>query len=73
MYSPIGRGLKDRVKGLTDRRRCPVPLDDVVDELNASLRGWSGFFHFRNSSNVFRNVKMQAEERLRSICADDIN
>lgn len=58
--------LKDRIKGLTDRRRCPVPLVDVVTELNTSLRGWTGYFHFRNSSNVFRNVKMQVEERFRT-------
>lgn len=49
--------LKDRVKQLTDRRRCPVPLDDVMEELNTSLRGWTGYFHHRNSSNIFRNVK----------------
>lgn len=50
--------LKDRVKQLTDRRRCPVPLDCVMNELNASLRGWTGYFHQRNSSKIFRNVKM---------------
>ncbi len=58
--------LKDRIKGLTDRRRCPVPLVDVVTELNASLRGWTGYFHYRNSSNVFRSARMQVEERLRT-------
>ena len=59
-------GGKDRVKRITDRRRCPVPLSDIVTELNASLRGWTGYFHSQNSSNVFRNVKMQVEERLRT-------
>ena len=58
--------LKDRVKQLTDRCRGPVPLDDIMIELNASLRGWTGYFHYRNSSNVFRCVKMQVEERLRT-------
>lgn len=58
--------LKDRAKQLTDRRRCPVPLDDMMKELNNSLRGWSGYFHYRNSSKVFGNVKMQVEERLRT-------
>lgn len=58
--------LKDRVKRLTDRRRCPIPLDDVMKELNNSLRGWTGYFHYRNSSNVFRNIKMQVEERVRT-------
>jgi len=57
---------KDRVKQLTDRRRCPVPLDHVMNELNASLRGWTGYFHHRNSSKVFRNVRMHVEERLRT-------
>ena len=37
-----------------------------MTELNASLRDWAGYFHYRNSSNVFRNVKMQVEERLRT-------
>jgi RNA-directed DNA polymerase len=39
---------------------------EVVTELNASLRGWTGYFHYRNSTNVFRNAKMQIEERLRT-------
>ena len=58
--------LKDRVKGLTDRRRCPIPLVEVVTELNTSLQGWTGYFHYRNSSTVFRNAKRQVEERLRT-------
>ncbi len=58
--------LKDRVKQLTDRRRTPIPLGKVIEELNTSLRGWTGYFHYQNSSNVFRNVKMQVEERLRT-------
>jgi hypothetical protein len=37
-----------------------------MNELNASLRGWTGYFHHRNSSKVFRNVRMHVEERLRT-------
>ena len=65
-YKRSAQRLKDRVKGITDRRRCAVPLTDIMTELNASLRGWTGYFHYRNSSNVFRDVKMQVEERLRT-------
>jgi len=58
--------IKDRVKGLTTRNRCPIPLEDVVGDLNTSLRGWSGYFHHGNSSTVFDKVKMHAEESLRT-------
>lgn len=58
--------IKERIKQQTDRRLTPVPLADVVRNMNASLRGWVGYFHYRNSSKVLGKVKMQAEERLRT-------
>ena len=33
--------------------------------MNASLRGWTGYFHYRNSSGVLEKVKTHAEECLR--------
>ena len=57
--------IKERIKQQTDRRLTPVPLSDVVRNMNASLRGWVGYFHYRNSSKVLGKVKTQAEERLR--------
>jgi hypothetical protein len=41
-------------------------MDEVVRDMNRTLRGWSGYFHFRNSSAVFLKVKRHAEERLRN-------
>ncbi len=35
-------------------------------KLNASLRGWVGYFHYRNSSKVLDKVKTHAENRLRN-------
>lgn len=58
--------IKERMKQQTDRRLTPVPLGDVVQNMNASLRGWVGYFHYRNSSKVLDKVKTQAEERLRT-------
>jgi group II intron reverse transcriptase/maturase len=58
--------VKDRMKILTDRRRTPIPLDDLVSEVNRSLRGWSGYFHYRNSTAVFGHVKWHVEERMRT-------
>ena len=34
--------------------------------VNASLRGWVGYFHYRNSSQVLGKVRTYAEERLRT-------
>lgn len=32
-----------RVREITDRRRLLVPVEDVVQDLNRFLRGWSGY------------------------------
>jgi group II intron reverse transcriptase/maturase len=58
--------IKDRVTQLTDRRRTPVPLEWMTDELNRTLRGWSNYFHYRNSSGTFKSVKRHIEERMRT-------
>ena len=60
------RRIGARLRELTQRRRTPVPLPVVVGQLNQALRGWSGYFHYRNSSRVFGRVKWYAEERLRT-------
>jgi len=52
--------IKERIRQQTDRRLTPVPLGDVVKNMNASLRGWVGYFHYRNSSQVLGKVKTQA-------------
>ncbi|MDO9179289.1 MAG: group II intron reverse transcriptase/maturase [Agitococcus sp.] len=57
--------IKDRLTQLTARERTPIPLEDIVGSMNASLRGWSGYFHYRNSNGVLEKVKTHAEECLR--------
>ncbi len=58
--------IKESIKQKTDRRLTPIPLEDLVRNLNASLRGWVGYFYFRNSSRVLGKVKTYAEDRLRN-------
>ena len=55
-----------RVAQLTARRRTPMPLPDVVATLNQYVRGWAGYFHYRNSSKGMGRVKWHVEERLRT-------
>ena len=58
--------IKARTTELTQRRRTLIPLPDVVRSVNASLRGWCSYFHYRNCSLAMLKVKTHAEERLRT-------
>ena len=39
--------IKERMTQLTGRERTPMPLEDIVGSMNASLRGWVNYFHYR--------------------------
>ena len=58
--------IKDRITQLTARERTPIPLEDIVGSMNATLRGWTNYFHYRNSSKALYKVKEHAEIRLRT-------
>ena len=58
--------IKDRVTDLTQRQRTIMPLDWVLNELNGTVRGWVGYFHYRNCSAALRKVRWHVEERLRT-------
>jgi len=58
--------IKDRVTELTTRYRTVKPLGLVVREVNATVRGWVGYFHYRNCSKVLSYVQYHVEERLRT-------
>lgn len=58
--------IKDRVTELTKRTRTVKPLEWIVNELNATVRGWVGYFHFRNCSKALTHLKSHVEQRLRT-------
>jgi hypothetical protein len=58
--------IKDRVAKLTKRTRTARPLVWIVNEVNATVRGWVGYFHYRNCSTALKNLRYHAEERLRT-------
>ncbi len=37
--------------------RFTARLPEAVDELNKLLRGWSGYFHYRQSTRVFSKTQ----------------
>ena len=58
------QAIKDRVTKLTRKERTVVPLEWLVNEVNATVRGWVGYFHFRNCSRMLTKVKCHVEHRL---------
>ena len=58
------QAIKDRVTHLTTRSRTIIPLDWIVNEVNATVRGWVGHFHYRNCSKAMGDIRHHVEERL---------
>jgi group II intron reverse transcriptase/maturase len=56
--------IKDRISDLTRRTRTIMPLEWIVKELNAKVRGWVGYFYYRNSSATLKKMKNHLEQRL---------
>jgi group II intron reverse transcriptase/maturase len=56
--------VKDRITELTKRARTIMPLEWVVNEVNAMVRGWVGYFHYRNCSQTLIRVRNHLEQRL---------
>ncbi len=46
------------------RRMTPKPLSMVIEDINIALRGWVGYFHYRNSSKAFNRLKFHVEARV---------
>jgi RNA-directed DNA polymerase len=58
--------IKDRVTELTTRYMTVKQLSQVVTEVNATVRGWVGYFYYRNCSKALTHVRGHVEERLRT-------
>ena len=56
--------IKDRITALTKRERTIMPLDWIVNEVNATVRAWVGYYHYRNCSQTLSRVRNHLEQRL---------
>jgi RNA-directed DNA polymerase len=56
--------IRSRVRELTLRRFCWMPMEVLVEDLNQVLRGWSNYFRYGNSARHFKKVQEHAMERL---------
>lgn len=58
--------INAKVTALTQRNLTPISLPTIVQRLNQSLRGWSCYFYYANSTQIFGDVKRHVEERMRA-------
>ncbi len=57
--------IKQKIKFYTRRSMSPVPIDDIVNKLNETVRGWSNYFYYGHGHKKLKKVKYYMEERLR--------
>jgi hypothetical protein len=55
---------RDEIREITDRRWLLRPVDDTVREVNAFLRGWTGYFRYGNSARHFDAISNYAAHRV---------
>lgn len=60
------KAVKQKIKLLTRRDMNPVPINDIVRNLNATVRGWCNYFHYGHGHKKIKQVKYYMEESLRS-------
>jgi len=58
--------IKTRLTNMTRRELTQIPLEDVVGNVNKTLRGWVAYFHYRNCSKELTKVRTHVEHRLRT-------
>jgi group II intron reverse transcriptase/maturase len=55
---------RDRVREITARERLLLPVEDIVQDLNGYLRGWTGYFRYGNSARHFDAISNYAAHRV---------
>ena len=57
--------LRDKVRDQLNHWTLHRRITEAVDDLNKLLRGWSGYFHYRQSTRVFSKTQAWVQDRLR--------
>ena len=55
---------RDRIRVLTARERLLLPVEKIVQDVNAFLRGWAAYFRYGNSAHSFDKIRSFARMRL---------
>jgi RNA-directed DNA polymerase len=56
--------LRDTLREKLNRTTLWRTEEEVIPEINRQLKGWSGYFHYGNSTRVFGQVQQYVEQRV---------
>jgi RNA-directed DNA polymerase len=65
---PSKKSIRSQIESIrekTDRKRCGLAAEVVVQELNDGLRGWANYFKLGTVSKAYRAIDASATYRLR--------
>ena len=57
--------IKAEIKVLTCRKTLHLPKEVVIKKLNEVVRGWAGYFYYKNCSRDLSTIKRFLDERVR--------
>jgi RNA-directed DNA polymerase len=49
---------------LINRKRCFVPLPELIEKLNGHLKGWANYFSYGYPRKGFRQINAYVRQRL---------
>ncbi|NLB55669.1 MAG: hypothetical protein GX811_07900 [Lentisphaerae bacterium] len=55
---------REKLKKMTDKRQCFVPIPILIRKLNRQLKGWAQYFNYGYPSVAFRNINSYTRVRL---------
>jgi RNA-directed DNA polymerase len=60
--------FQEQIRGLT-RRKIPVPLSEVINQINPVIRGWGTYYHKAHVRRLFNRLDRWIERRLYAFVA----
>jgi len=57
--------IRAEIKAMTNRTQLILPEESIIRKVNETVRGWVGYFYFKNCSRDFQQLNEYLKERVR--------